>query len=333
MYLAVMKYIRIITLLALVFALGACAPGSETGLPDQAANNGPMPEGVSGTGLVSINLTDAPIDDAAEVVVQFSAIDITSNDPDLNKNIVFAAPKSIDLLTLQGSNVQPLLIDEPLPAGEYSGFRLIVDDVEGERDSYIVLDAGGGEFELTVPSGSESGLKSNEAFTVVDGLRVNFTVDFDVRKSIVRTGNPRNPRTVKYLLKPQLRVVQDNTVGNITGKVAPDLLNNPICSDAITDTFNAVYVFSGSGVTPDDIDGDAVEPVSTSLVTLDDQTGDFRYEVGFLPAGDYTVSFTCNADAEIVDAEEGEIDNDLKFLGTRTTSVVAGQTTPDVDLE
>ena len=221
---------------------------------------------------------------------------------------------------------ETLLLDEPLAAGEYKSIRLIVDAVEGERDSYIVLDAGGGEHELQVPSGSTSGFKLDGSFTVVAGQSVNFTIDFDVRKSIVRTGTPKNPDTVKYLLKPVLRIVQNDSAGHITGKVAPALLDDASCSDTDPATFNSVYVFSGAGVTPDDIDGDGGDPLTPSLVTLDTESGDYRYEVGFLPEGEYTIAFTCNVDAEITDVENGHVDNDLKFTGIQDVQVTAGQT-------
>ena len=44
-------------------------------------------------------------------------------------------------------------------------------------------------------------------------------------------------------------------------------------------------------------------------------------QASFLLAGDFTVSFTCNADAEDVNA-----DDDLKFVETQDIVVIVGET-------
>jgi hypothetical protein len=82
----------------------------------------------------------------------------------------------------------------------------------------------------------------------------------------------------------------------------------------------AVYVFSGAGITPDDIDGIAPDPVSTASVKLDNM-GVYRYKAAFLEAGSYTIAFTCNAAAD-----DPTVDNALTFTGTTTVSVTANNT-------
>ena len=89
-----------------------------------------------------------------------------------------------------------------------------------------------------------------------------------------------------------------------------------------------MYVFEGS-VSPDDIDNDGVEPVTTALVSYNANSTSYEYEVGFLMAGDYTVAFTCNTDAEDVD-----VDDDLKFTIGRSAPVTAlGKTVVDFTMD
>jgi hypothetical protein len=296
------------TTIVVVLSILAVACGSSSSSDDD-------PE----TGLMSLDVTDAPIDDASSVVVQFSEVQIRGEDESQNIDFIFDPPKSIDLLTLQGSETEELFTDEPVPAGTYNEIRLIINAEEGTEDTYIVLEEGGAQHDMTVPSGSQSGLKVKGSFMVPANSSADFTLDFDVRKSIVQSGNPSDP---KYHLKPVLRIVDNSEVGHIAGTVDAALLTlDAGCSDDDVMTHNAVYVFEGSGVTADDIDGDSVEPVVTALVEYDSASDTYSYEAGFLVAGDYTVSFTCN-----VDAEDVEADDVLQFVGSQDVPVTAGAT-------
>ena len=99
--------------------------------------------------------------------------------------------------------------------------RLKVDADPNVVDSYIEI--GGGQCELRVPSGDETGLKVNRAFTVGVGAITDLTIDFDLRKSIVEPpGQESDPAVCDgqaYLLKPVLRVVINGQTGQIGGKV------------------------------------------------------------------------------------------------------------------
>lgn len=86
---------------------------------------------------------------------------------------------------------------------------------------------------------------------------------------------------------------------------------------------NRVYVFSGN-VTPDDMDGDADDPVLTLPATQDDNACAFHYAGGALAAGTYTIAFTREA------ADDRPDENDsLVFVGTRTVSIGSTGVTED----
>ncbi len=279
-------------------------------------------ENSDASGTLTLHITDAPVDSSTveHVYVQFSAIELQGEggrvnffycqDPaDTTKTIVSASPcatpkpRQIDLLALTGGLSAALLEGQSLPAGHYNWIRLAV-DTDGAMDSYIVVSAS--PHELTIPSGGETGLKLNRGFLVPAGGHADFTADFDLRKSVHVTG------TGEYWLRPTLRIVDNTQVGRIAGTVAASLVTAG-CSPA-------VYVFAGAGVTPDDIDGNAAEPVTTATVKFDG--GAYRYTAAFLEAGSYTVALTCQAATDDPATDDG-----LVFLGTTTVSVSANTTT------
>lgn len=272
------------------------------------------------SGKLTVRITDAPVDMAQHVYVQFSGIEIHGGgnnhhtlyfcqDPaDATKTVVrttecaVAKPKQLDLMALTGGENALLLDGIELSAGKYSWIRLLV-DTDADEDSYIVLDAGG-EHELTIPSGSETGLKLNRGFTVAAGGASDFTIDFDLRKSVHETGSG------EYVLRPTLRIVDNLEVGSIAGTVSGGLITSGCVP--------AVYVYSGADITPDDVGGTGAEPVTTATVKLDDGSGTYRYKAAFLEAGTYTAAFTCDAD------EDDPAQNDsLGFSGTSNAAVTA----------
>ena len=287
-----------------------------------AAGCGGSDGGGPGTGTLSLQITDGAVDSAEHVYIQFSGLEIHAaggmrttlyycQDPaDPTKTIVSEIPcttppasKRLDLLLLSGGLAEVLLNDFTLPAGRYVWIRLMV-DTAGTRDSYIVV--GGVEHELEIPSGDETGLKLNRGFNVPAGGSADFTIDFDLRKSVHLTG------TGEYLLRPTLRLADNAVVGAIAGTVDAALVPGG-CTPA-------VYVFEGAGVTPDDIDGTSPDPVTTATVKLD--SGVYKYKAAFLEAGSYTVAYTCQAALD-----DPAVDDALAFSGTATVPVAAKTTT------
>lgn len=274
------------------------------------------------TGTLSLQITDAPVDTADNVFIQFQGLELQAadgkrttlyycEDPmDSTKTIVSdsactTTPKSkrIDLLALNGGLADSLLDGFTLPSGHYSWLRLMV-DTAGTMDSYIVVS--GTPYELTIPSGDQTGLKVNRGFDVPAGGSADFTVDFDLRKSVhLANGN--------YMLRPTLRMVDNAMAGAIAGTVDQSLVPGG-CTPA-------VYVFAGSGVTPDDIDGIDPDPVTTANVQQDNG-GVYRYKAAFLEAGSYTIAYTCQAAADDPDTDDA-----LIFSGTATVAVTANSIT------
>ncbi|MGH8481277.1 MAG: DUF4382 domain-containing protein [Nevskiaceae bacterium] len=261
------------------------------------------------TGKLSMAVTDAPVDGATAVVVQFTGVEVKPADGSAEM-FTFEAPRQIDLLALTGTDSELLLDQVEVPAGRYNWVRLAVDaNEDGVTDSYIDLEDGS-RHELEVPSGAETGLKLNTGFVVPAGGAASFTLDFDLRKSVHEPMDAGD----SFKLRPVLRIVDNARVGAIAGTVDAALV--------VEGCAPAVYVFTGSGVTPDDVDGAAPEPVSSAMPELNVDTGNYDYTIGFLAEGAYTATFTCDADDD-----NPETDDTLAFSGTQDATVVADQTT------
>lgn len=261
------------------------------------------------TGQVSVRITDAPVDSAASVVVEFSGVELRQDDVGAPQVFNFDTPRQIDLLALNGGETETLLDGVEVPAGRYSQLRLLVNAGRSASDSYITFeDNPDATFPLYIPSGNESGLKLTGGFSVPANGSADFTIDFDLRKSVT---DPVGQDGV-YILRPTLRMVDTVQVGTIAGAVAAERIT--------ADCAPAVYVYSGAGVTPDDV-GSAVDP-ATSATVEQNPAGAYGYTAAFLAPGDYTVAFTCDADADAAD-----VDDEVAFADPTDATVTAGQQT------
>ena len=264
------------------------------------------------TGRLSLGVTDAPVDEASSVVVQFSGVAFKriGAAPEVVQNLT-PSPRQLDLLQYQGGRAAVLLDGVTLPAGDYQWIRLIVDNEPAVRDSYIVL-TGGEECELRVPSGAESGLKLMRGFTLPADGSVALTVDFDLRKSIhAPPGQSSGDCAVGYLMRPTLRLVDDANVGAIAGRVDSALI--------AAECLPKVYVFSGNAVTPDDLEeanGADADPLVVAGVAVENGSTAHPYRAAFLPPGPYTVAFTC-------DDDDAAADETLVFAGAQSVTVQA----------
>ena len=282
----------------ILFALAGCSSGG-----------GDSP----GSGRMSLSVTDAPVDDASSVVVQFSGVAFKreGESAEVVQNLS-PSTRQLNLLEYQEGKAALLLDGVTMPAGKYEWVRLIVDAEQNVRDSYITLTTGE-ECELRVPSGAESGLKLNRGFTLPADGSVALTIDFDLRKSIHAPPGQQGSAeecTQGYLMRPTLRIVDNANVGAIAGTIDSAL---------VTDTcLPKVYVFSGSAITPDDLEETAaasdVDPLVVATVDVQNGSTTYGYKAAFLTPGSYTVAFTCTDD-------DPTTDDVLTFSAPQTVTV------------
>jgi len=269
----------------------------------------------SPTGILNIAITDAPVDVVSEVNVEFTGVTLKPASGD-EIEIVFDAPKDIDLLTLIDGATVDLLSDTEVPAGGYNWVRLAVNATfDNVFDSYAMTPTG--LIELQVPSGSQNGLKLVSGFTVTANQSTNLIIDWDLRRALSDPiGQPG------YHLRPALRVTDMAEFGTLSGTVVETLVTDESCSnDLAAQTGNAVYIYNGMTDTPGDIADAVNDPFMTATVTQDG-AGAYTYEVHYLSVGEYTAAFTCQANDDVSDA-----DDDIAFSAPQTFIIEDGVTT------
>jgi hypothetical protein len=284
--------------IVLLAMLAACGGGGGSGDESDAPQ----------FGRLTLRITDSPVTEAERVVVQFTGLEIKPRAAAEPEVFDFSTPRQIDLLALDGGGSEILLSDEELPAGEYEWIRLKVNAGRDGSDSFIELEDGS-RHPLFIPSGNQTGLKLIRGFVIGVGSSHNFTIDFDLRKSVIDPPGLGEP----YLLKPVLRLVNNLEVGTIDGIVAQGLV--------VDGCAPAVYLYSGADIVPDDL-GSATAPLASTAVNLDTATGAWRFRLAFVPAGAHTLAFTCAADDD-----DAEVDDALTFSVPINVTVVPGQTT------
>ena len=249
---------------------------------------------------VDFSVSDAPVDSADEVVIAIDKLEfIHSNGTriiaDVDEDQVKNDYQQIDLLDYPGSNAALILTDLILPTGEYK--ELII-HIEADQDLNYVMD-NGDLFDLKQPSNK---LKLG-SFTITDTAVQSFTIEFDLRKSLVLRGHSGNNNG--YILKPHgVTIIDNDTAASLKGTVDSALFSAGNCDN---DSGNYVYLYKGHVlditklVDNFDIDDDefnGVLPIVGSLApyastSVDLSTGDYAF--GYLASGDYTVAFSCSA--------------------------------------
>lgn len=253
------------------------------------------------TGELNLAITDAPVDGASHVYVTITGIKLKRTGSDEEKLIdVIGDEIPVDLLTLSNGTTR-LLFSEKVTAGDYQWARFQVSEAS------IVWEGGGSE-DLQLPTQDE--LKTSGNFTVPSNGVANYTVDWDLRKSIVEVGSSGN-----YKLKPVLHLRDDDNVGFIQGQLDGTFVANE-CT-GLTDV-PAVYVYNGHGIVPDDMGSAGVAPIA-SLKLAD--SNDFY--IGMLNPGNYTLAFTCDGGTD--EPESDETNLQVQFPEKLEVTVIQGE--------
>jgi hypothetical protein len=203
------EFTKIVQAAVCVLVIDACG-GTLGGNPEKTDPDSQQRPDPTNPPALTFSITDAPVEDARHVYVSVESIQIAQTEGNWI-NIPLETDSEIDLLQLQNGTTELLASIEELPAGTYGQTRLVLAEEAPGR----LIDNEGVEHSLVIPSGAESGLKIQTAFTKVDGVPLSMTIDFDLRKSIKSAGNGNKS---KYLLKPVLRLADDSKSGSALGE-------------------------------------------------------------------------------------------------------------------
>jgi hypothetical protein len=147
------------------------------------------------TGSLSVRMTDFPAD-YQQVNVEILKVRVHLSGPGGSGQWIDLPTKKgvYDLLTLQNGIDTTIVNTIELPAGKISQMRLLL----GSNNSIMVNDT---LYNMTVPSGNETGIKLVGNIIVPANSTVNVLLDFVANESVVESGNG------SYHLKPVLKVL------------------------------------------------------------------------------------------------------------------------------
>ena len=295
------KLIGIILSLTMITLISGCG-GSSSSSPTGA------------TGIVSLNITDAPLwklDNKEVTEVNIAVIDIEYRHDDGSwTEADDFVPQTFNLIELQKGNSLHLG-DMVLPVGHYTEIRFILDIPEKDAEvksnpdcniTFVERDEKGTIIDewtepLFVPSGGQSGYKAKCDFEITAEAQIAITADWDASRSVVSAGN-----SGKYLLKPVIRCLVTELSGWINGTVVD------VAGFDANDSL-VVYAYK-DGIYTDNEPEDFANAVSSDFVNMTD--GNFT--LPYLEEGQYdlvTVNTNTTDDVivvSVVDEEEYDID-------------------------
>jgi len=281
--------------------------------------------GGSGSGQVSVVLTDAP-GDLQAAVVTIDEIYLQGSD---GRTVLRDRDTTVNLLTL-ANDAATLVHEATVPAGTYEQLRFVI------SGAYIAVEGDGGATtiyatspdyaglpegavvtgELKAPSLGQSGLKvqlgGDDSFVVTEDASI-VLVDFDVSQSFGHeAGNSGS-----WVMHPVIKGATITTAATITvnvtlgsGVTLPDIGGNPTTLAA----FNATVTNSGS---------------TTETLPLSDPESDGTWSATFsyLLPGPYSVGVTPPAGMTITTDPVLPVSVDAVSESTKTVSVTVTSAT------
>ena len=289
-------------------------------IPESDLNSEDTEDGVvPGKGTLKIYLTDAleknDVDgDYENIFISISRIEahfVETDEEQLDTEVADESKKGnwqviaewdegegfeVDLLELEGKSI--FLASALLPSGKYTQLRVFLEEqaiiiVNGEE----VLE----EHDLIIPSVGQTGIKLNHPFEITSDQITELTLDFDVDKSIIKTGNG------DYKLKPVIGIISSYSpdspdegvlyFGSIEGQVYE--LN--VEEDERVGIVGASVTIEGLTLPY----GGTYEGTTTTT----DVDGDYNYTIIGIPFGVYKVTASAGEYIEsfqniIIDSEE-----------------------------
>lgn len=323
---------KVAALTIAVLLLAACG-GSDDTTSEPIASE---PEAESA--VFSFGVSDAPVTEAAAVVICFSGIELVGNDlapqqftlgedqsvaeaNDVcrdNAGAVIPNTRGVDLLQLQGANAEALISAVAVPAGTYGQLRLDI-----AAGSYLErLD--GSQHPIQVPSNQ---LRLNGP-TLSAGGTFSYTLEFDLRKALVDpVGMPG------YIVQPTgLRLVDNSQIGHLQGLVSEAFLLDNQCNVNPADereAVAAVYLYEEADRPLDELSDNGgsstYQPYASTAVFFNNDATEYQYAIGFVDAGTYTVAISCDIN------DDPENPDEVNFIEAQNITIEARQEPHQLD--
>jgi Domain of unknown function (DUF4382) len=299
--------IKSLTAVAVLTWAMVALPGCSCGFDCSNGNNGNNDN--SKTSL-SLGFSDESVEQLKQVVIEVSSITFRRNGAEdvvvdtftiEELGLVAADSFQIDLLQYQGLRQLQVITALELDPGSYSELLITImaDDinhsyVQESDDSLKPITVAAGGLALSGPSLASGSQLYTVAFSLAQALHF-------------RTGSD------DYELTTQgIRLADNAVAASVSGRVARDLFDSVSPCDEKTDPLagNRLYLYRGKSLPAEQLadvftDNSATEtpanalaPYAVPSLVQDVLSGGWQYAAGFLPAGDYSLAFSCDTEGD-----------------------------------
>lgn len=292
------------------FMVAAAMAAFIYGCSSDSNEEAPPPEEPT-TGSITISLTDDPWEDAMEMVLHVTGVEMGHADGNVVMLEMTGGGMSINMMQLQNGESTMLADGAEVPMGQYEWMRLMIDPAQ----SHIDLASTGGRHGMQMGSDAENGLEIMHDFEIGQAQHSEYMLDFDIRRGVQHHDN--GMMGGEYRLHSAMRMVDMSQSGGLMGTVDPAMIdvNHPDCDDAPGG--NWAYLFHGDVTEPDDIadvDTDGMQgPMAADRIDMDTMTGEHRYHFGYLDPGQYRIAITCAGEWDEVGDDDHPNDPDDEF--------------------
>ena len=294
---AALQILAAATLLALALGpLGGCSCGFDC---SGGGNQNPT--------QLSLGFSDESLEQLKQVVIEVDSISFRrtgAEDVVVERftipalGLVDADTFQVDLLEYQGLNQLLVIQDMELEARTYNQLAIGIlggdinrSYVQESSDQLKVLSVSAGELVLGGPS-----LASGQQ---------QFTVAFSLPQALLFEASSDSYR----LTTNGIRLADNASAASLTGRVDSTLFNTVAPCDTKSDpeSGNRLYLYSGRSLSADkladvytsnsssEIPAAAIAPFAVGALAQDTLTGGWQYAFGFIPAGEYSLAFACDA--------------------------------------
>lgn len=288
---------KILVLLFLLLSLGGCC-GFDCNNDDDNKN----------PALLTLGFSDSIPEDLKEVFIEVDSITFQrtgSKDVVVDtftipeQNITNAETFSVDLLNYPGFAQLKVLTDFQISPATYSA--VIIKIIANGINSSYVLEANDTAKAITIGNGN--GNLSLDGMRLSSGIQA-YTVEFSLAQALQLQPDGR------YLLTTDgIRIENNTTDARLSGSIEKSLFSTTtICAEkSDPEVGNRVYLYEGNSFSTNDLLADvftsdsnpvpppiAVAPFAVASLSKVPSTGNWVYAFGYVPAGDYTMAFSCN---------------------------------------
>ena len=257
---------------------------------------------------LTLSFSDAPLEDLKEVVIEVERIEFRRSEGedlvvetfDLSTS-AGAENFQVDLLVYSGRDRFEVLTGLTVEADFYNEIFIAINTDDDANTSYVLDDE---DLQRVINVNETTGgltLPGRQ----IDADNENITVEFGLARALKFNANDDS-----YTLDEEGIVLVDETLASSLGGTVDEELFDAVDECSVVDgdatVGNRVYLYEGTDLDPDALadvftagtDNSAGRIAPFAASTLRDGSLGWQFTFGFIPSGNYTLAFSCDAEED-----------------------------------